>query len=379
MPGSSFRFIVENASQIVLDMSQVGTQTTNSETTRVAKANRIMDSFWPDTRKQDQAIISNNNNNMDTDDAEVFEWPNCFEVYIDEKFVSLSTEEYHSFCTTSWKAGDGVSNLITITPIDLDETISHTVQVFKSSEAQFNSIVIEANYVTLNQINIYNNNDDSVPPSFSLPNAPTRRIEFVGDSITAGYCNLCEETSEGNVFAESQYESWTNRVANQLNAEFHTIAWSGYGMVNNCCGGTTTMPMVYPRTLATVEDALWDFSSWIPDVVVINLGTNDFYSGSYNEAIYVTTYGELLNNMTLYYGDQVSFFLACGPMAKGYCSGVEEVIDNYNNNPLNAPIAYFLDQTSLDVKMNCCGHPTAADDQVMANYTASFIASTIGW
>jgi hypothetical protein len=55
-------------------------------------------------------------------------------------------------------------------------------------------------------------------------------------------------------------------------------------MVMNCCGGDTLASDVWKRTLATVpsdspadphgtrKDNEWDFSSWTPDAVVINLG-----------------------------------------------------------------------------------------------------------
>ena len=70
-------------------------------------------------------------------------------------------------------------------------------------------------------------------------------------------------------------------------AECHYNAWSGFGMVANCCGGATLASDVWTRTLATVGAAnasdphgttaanTWDFSKWTADAVVINLGTND--------------------------------------------------------------------------------------------------------
>jgi hypothetical protein len=36
------------------------------------------------------------------------------------------------------------------------------------------------------------------------------------------------------------------------------------------------MPVVYRRTLASVPEPDYDFSSWTPDAVFINLGTNDY-------------------------------------------------------------------------------------------------------
>jgi hypothetical protein len=75
-------------------------------------------------------------------------------------------------------------------------------------------------------------------------------------------------------------------------AECHFNAWSGLGMVRNCCGGSTLASDVWTRTLATVQsdntsdphgttaENMWDFSKWTADAVVINLGTNDHLGGN---------------------------------------------------------------------------------------------------
>jgi len=36
------------------------------------------------------------------------------------------------------------------------------------------------------------------------------------------------------------------------------------------------MPKYYMQTLAKNETLMWDFEQWIPDIVTIFLGTNDF-------------------------------------------------------------------------------------------------------
>jgi hypothetical protein len=64
-------------------------------------------------------------------------------------------------------------------------------------------------------------------------------------------------------------------MCNELGAECHYNAWSGLGMVRNCCGGATLGSDVWTRTLATVSSTNtsdqhgtttaneWDFSRWI--------------------------------------------------------------------------------------------------------------------
>jgi hypothetical protein len=192
---------------------------------------------------------------------------------------------------------------------------------------------------------------------------------------------MCELAEVSNTAAgESHYLSWPNIIARSLGAEFHTIAWSGYGLPNNCCGGETTMPTIYGRTLASVPDGTspWDFKQWLPHAVVINLGTNDVFSGSWDEAVFTDAYLSLTANITLAYGPTVALFLACGPMTDVYCAAVAQVIDALAIQP-NGPPAYFFDQTNLGLGLSCCGHPSADDDAIMGQAGAALIKEMMAW
>lgn len=54
------------------------------------------------------------------------------------------------------------------------------------------------------------------------------------------------------------------------------------GVVRNYGEKTPTspipFPMIYKRTVANDANSTWNTAQWTPDVVVINLGTNDFSS-----------------------------------------------------------------------------------------------------
>lgn len=69
-------------------------------------------------------------------------------------------------------------------------------------------------------------------------------------------------------------------IARAVNADFFVEAWSGKGMVRNYGDPNITsvdpFPKYYPYTLATEWTQKWDFYAWVPDVIVINLGTNDY-------------------------------------------------------------------------------------------------------
>ncbi len=115
----------------------------------------------------------------------------------------------------------------------------------------------------------------------SLPAKPTAKILFIGDSFTAGYGDEAKILSCGE---RRPYDNanlaYGPLTARALNADFQVIAISGKGMVHNY-GDTKPisdepMPLYFDRILYAKPAGKWDFPSWIPDIVVVALGTNDF-------------------------------------------------------------------------------------------------------
>jgi hypothetical protein len=183
-------------------------------------------------------------------------------------------------------------------------------------------------------------------------------------------------------------------------AECHTAAWSGYGMVKNCCGGETLASDIWYRTLGTIGSAntsdphgtvkynQWNFSSWVPDVVVINLGTNDNL-GQRQELIplYNQTYLDLVVNAAHVYNMHkreqqnanygVQFLLACGPMSDAYCSQVEWVIEQCQQQNIQASFLDFRGFLNGTFGEACCGHPGSGVDRAMAQYATQVITQTL--
>ena len=121
---------------------------------------------------------------------------------------------------------------------------------------------------------------------FLPPAVPSRRIEFVGDSITTGegLAGAPEEMDwiPGWMALRDNYALLT---AQSLGADFHFLSQSGWGVVTAWDNDRRCiMPAHYANvcSLAPGEEnarlgahAAWDFSAWQPDAVVVNLGTND--------------------------------------------------------------------------------------------------------
>ena len=117
----------------------------------------------------------------------------------------------------------------------------------------------------------------------SLPIGGRRRqIEYIGDSYTVGYGN----TSPGRECTPRQVHERTDTqrafgplLANRLNADYRVNAYSGFGIVRNYNGSRPgeSLPVIYPRLVpGDVQYLEGDRGAWRPQLIVVNLGTNDF-------------------------------------------------------------------------------------------------------
>jgi lysophospholipase L1-like esterase len=117
----------------------------------------------------------------------------------------------------------------------------------------------------------------------ALPIAPRKRqIEFIGDSYTVGYGN---SSATQSCTAEEVHDTTDTQaafgplVARRFDADYRINAYSGFGMIRNYAGGSRglSLPAIYSRLKPDDATALdQGRGSWRPQLVVINLGTNDF-------------------------------------------------------------------------------------------------------
>jgi hypothetical protein len=109
------------------------------------------------------------------------------------------------------------------------------------------------------------------------PPRKQRRIEFFGDSITSGMGNEAADGQPDHLLKEkNNFMSYASITARNLDAEAHIISQSGIGVMISWF--PFTMPDFYGQLSAVGKnDSKWDFGSWTPDVVVINLMQNDHW------------------------------------------------------------------------------------------------------
>lgn len=132
---------------------------------------------------------------------------------------------------------------------------------------------------------------------FEIVDEPGHRIEFIGDSITSGEgCMGPVSEQEWNSACFDAVDNYTYITAQKLGADYEVFSQSGYGFVWSWDGNPKeNMPLFYDEVCGLVPDGKacelgtyekYDFSLFEPDIVIINLGTNDAgaYSISSHEA-----------------------------------------------------------------------------------------------
>jgi hypothetical protein len=211
------------------------------------------------------------------------------------------------------------------------------------------------------------------------PRPFAHRIEFVGDSITCGYGTECQTASEAfSTKTENHWLTFGAGAARLLNADAHFVAWSGKGMFHNYGNEQSAkMPELFPRTIGAEAKNDWDFDSWKPEVVVINLGTNDWNGGVDTPAeieSFQTTYRAFIDTIAGHYPGVVVYGIGNAIVGKSHTEAVKAVMEGYQTSTRR----YLLFSVKSSEGQGCY-HPTAATHARWADELSAAIRADLGW
>ncbi|WP_437542600.1 SGNH/GDSL hydrolase family protein [Sorangium sp. So ce367] len=229
-----------------------------------------------------------------------------------------------------------------------------------------------------------------------VPAAPARRIEVIGDSISAGYgVDGANETCPFTSATENNYLAYSALTGRLVGADTTIVAWSGRGVYRNYDGEVApTMPEIYGRTIADEEQPAWDFSSWVPQVVVINLGTNDFSinvpGDAQFRAPFTNAYAGLVETVRTNYPDAF-IFCTIGPMlsdsypegaqaltrARSYIGQVVKARNDSGDDKVR--VLEFPAQDGAANGLGCDYHPSVKTNALMAQQLAEAIREELDW
>lgn len=199
-----------------------------------------------------------------------------------------------------------------------------------------------------------------------LPEGERLKIDFYGDSITAGQGNLAESSAEGISVANSDgTQTYAAFTAEALDSESDFI---GYG------GITVKAPKYYGTDITMYS--IWHWYSTLnrteypvdpdTDFVVINLGTNDAGVAGYGKEQFAQDYLSLLNDMSAAY-PKAKFVLCYGMMGTTFFieQGIRQTIEEFSGE------AYYCRLPSN--LLGAGSHPTVEGHRAAAKTLTEFL------
>lgn len=242
---------------------------------------------------------------------------NDFDVVVSGSFASTVKGQGEGIYTVASNLNPGVvSDIVVIKRTEASGWLDSYVPVMKLAPVTLHSVV-------LCHAGILH------PPISSVTSG--RKLEVFSDSDANGFgiegsVGLCEGRFE-------RYEncrlSWSSLLAASLDAELHVEAWSGKGLIRNAADvfpvhAEVPMPDYWNSTIAAhLAETSWNFSSWVPDVVIVLLGSNDYTNLKALQPTreqFIASYVTLLRRVRAAYPDLARTKIAalCGGYGEAY-------------------------------------------------------------
>lgn len=299
-------------------------------------------------------------------------WRNYYDVVIDDgPAIKLSPEVGE----TSYLVAEDL------------EPVEHTITVSKRTEANVGNVDFLGFTFT---------GEIQEPPA-----RPERRMLFIGDSITCGSGNEAANNSE-ECSADGWGQPYHNArsaygpvMARSLEAEYHVIAVSGIGLVRNYSSefDARPMPEVFDLTyLESMTSPQWDPAAFVPDVVVVALGTNDFSPGDSERPMmevdtFVDAYVTFVEKLRGHYPEAHIFAVSSPMLGDGWPDATYQSLTDQRSS-ITAVGEHFADAGDDKVHSfiatrltgsGCGTHPSAEQHEILAAELEAFVKETVGW
>ncbi len=222
---------------------------------------------------------------------------------------------------------------------------------------------------------------------------PARRLEFIGDSITCGYGNELTTTTPDTAHYTTRnsngHKAYGAVTAQLLGAQYSAVAYSGRGISRSFGGGAgRIMPDMYLSSIPEDSAASsWDPAQYLPDAVVINLGTNDFSTTGVDREVFKRNYVDFLSTLRGYY-PKAALVAVIGPMLSDYYPPGENAWTNAQADIKAAVEArvtagdsnvHFLAFAPQTAPYGEDWHPTVATHRKMAEQLSASLKGILAW
>lgn len=271
---------------------------------------------------------------------------------------------------------------VTYDVFSFDEEKEVTVRLMKISEAANSILGIDEITVTAAE--------DIAPTAEN-----ELKIEFIGDSITCGYGVDDEDRNHHfSTKTEDATKAYAYKTAELLGADYSLVSYSGHGIIS---GYTTQGKKVAAQQLPSKYDRFavsagsgpdgfsaagtdWDFAKFTPDIIVINLGTNDCSYTGKDEALikeYTDAYVKFLGKVRKNNAD-AHIICALGVMGADLYDAMCAAAESYTAESGDDNVSTFrLSTQDGSTGFAADWHPTAATHDIAAAELADYINAAI--
>lgn len=221
------------------------------------------------------------------------------------------------------------------------------------------------------------------------PALPQRTIEFIGNSITCGYGN--ESVMAPDPFeyeTENHYLTYAQLTCRALDAYAHVVARSGIGVYRSYGGpkeGTpdNVMTTEYEYTNLYDHSERWDFNRFQPQLVCINLGTNDLSTNNYDTTLLKAAYQRFLKQVRSHNPKAKIVFL-CGSMLNGKELDIarnilNEVTEEAHKKGDKEVYRFDFTPQRGDLGFGASWHPSLKQHEKMAAELTTYLRKLMKW
>lgn len=219
------------------------------------------------------------------------------------------------------------------------------------------------------------------------------KIEFIGDSLTCAY-GVDDEVKEHHFSTKTEdaTKSFAYKTAQMLGADYSMVCFSGHGIISGYTSGKkNTFQLVQPiyeqftntssaKDFCTI-DTPWDFTKFVPDYIVINLGTND---NSYTKSVkerkdeFAVEYAEFLKMVRK---DNPGAHIICtlGLSGDELYSSIKDAVAMYSAETGDTNLSTFR-FSPQDIGKNGAAadwHPTEKSHEIAAHELTGYIRELI--
>lgn len=221
------------------------------------------------------------------------------------------------------------------------------------------------------------------------------KIEFIGDSITCGYgVDDPDKEHHFKTSTEDVTKAYAYKTAQALDADYSMVSISGYGIISGYTDSgkkpEQTIPQYYDKlgfSYNKFADSLevagleWNFDNYKPDIVVINLGTNDmsYAKNEMTQAEFEEGYIEFLKQVRSHNPDSY-IFCTYGVMGNTLIRNIKNVCDKYSEETGDNKVTFFTLPMQDENKNGIVAdwHPSEATHEICAQRAVKTIKETLG-